>query len=132
MDVSDGSPARGLRSVLSIKRGSKDDSTPFTNEQRTPVRDSADAAIGKLKSFIGGTDDGELSDGRRSSSLIPGLAKLKDRKRRKSQIKAESNEDLRGRNGIPKTPNSLGLSPSCSTLNDEQNSLMTSDSEEEP
>lgn len=132
MDGHDGSPARGLKSVLSIKRGSKDDSASFTNEQKTPLRESADATFGKFKSFISSADDGELSDGKRPSKLLPGLAKLKDRKRRKSQAKAESVEDLRERNGTPKTPNSLGLSPSCSTLDDEQNSLVTSDSEEEP
>jgi hypothetical protein len=132
MDPKDESSARGFKHVLTMKRGSRDDNSSIASDTKSPIRNSTDSVGSKIISRITNNDDEELSDGKKPKKLIPGLAKLKDRKRRKSQAKAkESLEELRGRNGIPKTPSSLNLSPSSTTLNDEHSSLLTSDSEED-
>ena len=105
MDGKDEPSGRGLKNILSKKkRGSRDDANSVF-DSNSPTRDS---------------------------KLSLGLGKLKEKNRRKSQVKpGESLEDLRDRSGTPKSLNSLGVSPSASTLSDERSSLLTSDSDGE-
>lgn len=130
MDTKDESPVRGLKNILKKKRAGRDDGTSTLGSD-SPTR-STESIVGKTRFRTEPTDNSDIEDSK-ISKLIPGLGKLKDKKRRKSQPKAEGSiEELRGRSDTPKTPYSgLVVSPSASTLNDERSSLLTSDSEDE-
>lgn len=127
MDTKDESPARGLKSMLSKSRRSRDESTILANDRGSPVRESGDSVLSKLKARMGSTEDDDLSENK-VAKLIPGLGKRKEKKRRKAQEVTGSLEELRGRSGKASTASSFGNSESLSTLDE---SLMTSESEEE-
>ena len=120
MDVKDESPARGLKNILKKKRGSRDDAAP-TLDSQSPTRDSVES-LGKV------AEEADTSGDSKISKLIPGHAKRREKRRQKSQVNTGSVENLQG---TPVSSNSLGLSPSASTLNDEHSSLLTSDSDGE-
>ena len=120
MDVKDESPARGLKNILKKKRGSRDDAAP-TLDSQSPTRDSVES-LGKV------AEEADTSGDSKISKLIPGHAKRREKRRQKSQANTGSVENLQD---TPKSSNSLGLSPSASTLNDERSSLLTSDSDGE-
>ena len=133
MEAKDDSPARSLKSLLSKKkRGSRDDAvSAFDTNIHSPLRQSTESVVGKVGNRGDGLDDDGLGDSK-ISKFIPALGKRREKKRRKSRPQiGESAEDLGGTNGILKSSDSLGLSRSASTLNDERSSLLTSDSEDE-
>lgn len=126
------SPVRSIKNVLSLKRQSRDDVSSTNSGSKSPRRNSNDSTMNKLKSIMthSGNDDAELSDGKRSKSLL-GFAKLKEKVRRKSQA-VDSQEELRGRDVDPKqTGSDANLSERSSILNDEGSSLLVSEYESE-
>lgn len=131
MNVKDESPARGLKNILSKKKQSSREDAISILDSNSPSRESTDSAIAKARSRNDSTDNGDLNDGR-ISKFIPGIGRRKEKRRRKSQLReGDSVEDFRDRDGAPKSSNSLGVSPSASTLNEEHSSLLTSDSDED-
>ena len=117
--------------MLAKSKRNKDGLETSGPDPGSPVRNSSDTVLGKIKARIGTVDDDVLGDGR-ISKLVPTLGKRRDRKRfRAHKFVEDSTEELRGRSGKGSASNSLGTSDSLTTLNDERGSLLTSDSEGE-
>ena len=112
MDNKEESPVRGLKRILTKPKKNSRDDTSSSLDLNSPSRGSSESV---------------------ASRLIPGHSKRQEKRRRKSQIKGNGSVEGLASNGVhtPKSANSLGISPSASTLNDEGSSLLTSDSDEE-
>ena len=112
METKDESPVRNLKNILSKKKKPARKDTASTLGSNSPARESTDSVTDKL---------------------LPVLSKRKEKKRRKSQSKQDDSTDNLPANGAQtsKSTESLGVSPSASTLNDERSSLLTSDSDPE-
>ena len=131
MEAKDDSPARGLKSILTKKkRGSRDEAVSVF-DRNSPLRQSTESVLSKFGARSDSLDDDNPGDSK-ISKFKSALGKRREKRRRKSRPQTEeSTEDLGGGNGIPKSSDSLGLSRSASTLNDEHNSLLTSESEDD-
>lgn len=114
---------RGLKGMLAKSRRVRDDATG----EASPIREASDAVLSKIKSRIGSIDDDEPHDGKLSKLLT----KRKERKRQKEM----DSDGYRGRPGERNTPTSatMGTSGSLGNLSgqEEESSLLTSESEEE-